>query len=82
MFCSFSDEFWLCLISCSLTLQHIGHKQCFLNPRWFHCGYGEGACNLDTDSKSMLCRGITKSVADPDPGSGAFLTTGSAIRDG
>ncbi len=26
--------------------------------------------------------GMTRSVADPDPGSGAFFTPGSGIRDG
>jgi hypothetical protein len=30
---------------------------------------------------SYLCTDILTSVADPDPGSGAFLTPGTGIRD-
>ncbi len=33
-------------------------------------------------SAASAKQGNTTSVADPDPGSGAFLTPGSGIRDG
>jgi hypothetical protein len=36
---------------------------------------------IDVTSASGVSN-VTGSVADPDPGSGAFLTPGSGIRDG
>jgi hypothetical protein len=42
--------------------------------------------NLDLDeedrSVGVPVKHIENSVADPDPGSGAFLTSGSGFRDG
>ncbi len=43
------------------------------NPLFFHSGSN---IKTEADLKSQ-----SFSAADPDPGSGAFLTTGSGIRD-
>jgi hypothetical protein len=40
-------------------------------------GKGRGRGNNQVNNQS-----VDNSVADPDPGSGAFLTPGSGIRDG
>ncbi len=39
-------------------------------------------CLLNIHPWKISCFVVTSSVADPDPGSGAFLTPGSGFRDG
>jgi hypothetical protein len=60
-------------------IEHGIHEQDYLGIcKNYRCVYDTNTIQEDKVAKDPL----VSSVADPDPGSGAFLTPGSGIRDG
>ncbi len=57
------------------TMRRRGRRRTVRYPRTAASGYPEGNNTIPYHKKFVLC------VADPDPGSGAFLTPGSRIRN-